>query len=43
MLQNNLSNIWKRITDLKLNWTRDYENGMGISLGRLRKDHIYDY
>ncbi len=22
---------------------RDYENGMGISLGRLRKDHIYDY
>ncbi|PKM96259.1 MAG: aspartate-semialdehyde dehydrogenase [Firmicutes bacterium HGW-Firmicutes-1] len=22
---------------------RDYENGMGISVGRLRKDHIYDY
>ncbi|PKM51023.1 MAG: aspartate-semialdehyde dehydrogenase [Firmicutes bacterium HGW-Firmicutes-7] len=22
---------------------RDYENGMGITVGRLRKDHIYDY
>jgi len=22
---------------------RDYENGMGISVGRLREDHIYDY
>ncbi len=22
---------------------RDYENGMGITVGRLREDHIYDY
>lgn len=22
---------------------RDYENGMGITAGRIRKDHIYDY
>ena len=22
---------------------RDYENGMGISLGRLREDTVYDY
>jgi len=22
---------------------RDYENGMGVTVGRLRQDHIYDY
>lgn len=22
---------------------RDYENGMGVTLGRLREDHVYDY
>jgi aspartate-semialdehyde dehydrogenase len=22
---------------------RDYENGMGVTVGRIREDHIYDY
>lgn len=25
------------------NLDRDYENGMGVTIGRLREDHIYDY
>ena len=24
-------------------WIVDYENGMGISVGRLREDTVYDY
>ena len=37
------SATWKRMTVRRLNLDVDYEHGMGVSIGRLREDSIYDY
>ena len=43
MLQSSSSSIWKKTTVLRLSLDVDFENGMGISVGRLREDTVYDY
>ena len=43
MRRNSLSSIWRRTTVRQVSLDVDYERGMGVSIGRLREDSIYDY
>ena len=43
MLRSSSSSIWKMTTVRRVTLDVDYENGMGVSIGRLREDTMYDY
>ena len=43
MHQSSLSATWKRITVHRYRLDVDYENGMGVSIGRLREDSMFDF
>ena len=43
MHRSSLSSIWKRTTVRRLQLDVNYENGMGVSVGRLREDTVYDW
>ena len=41
--RSSLSSIWKRTIVHRLQLDVDYEHGMGVSVGRLREDTVYDW
>ena len=43
MRQSSLSSILRKTTARQVKLDVDFEKGMGISVGRLREDTVYDY
>ena len=41
--RSSLSGTWRRTTRPQVTLDVDYENGMGVSIGRLREDTVYDW